>query len=244
MPRFFVTKEQITPEGITIFGEDAKHIGKVLRAKCGEEIIVCDGAGMDYQCEITAVGETVETKILSSRSSQSEPAVEVTLFQGLPKGEKMELILQKCVELGIHTIVPVATEFSIVKLDKKEEKKIQRWQKIAEAAAKQSGRGRIPSVERVMNWKEALSAASQLDGVMIPYEKEQERGLRSFLQDFRGKRTMGIFIGPEGGFSEQEIVTAQQAGIVPVTLGKRILRTETAGMTALAIALYELEEGK
>ena len=156
----------------------------------------------------------------------------------------MELILQKCVELGIHTIVPVATEFSIVKLDKKEEKKIQRWQKIAEAAAKQSGRGRIPSVERVMNWKEALSAASQLDGVMIPYEKEQERGLRSFLQDFRGKRTMGIFIGPEGGFSEQEIVTAQQAGIVPVTLGKRILRTETAGMTALAIALYELEEGK
>lgn len=244
MPRFFVTKEQITPEGITIFGEDAKHISKVLRAKCGEEITVCDGAGMDYQCEITAVGETVETKILSSQTSKSEPSVEVTLFQGLPKGEKMELILQKCVELGIHTIVPVATEFSIVKLDKKEEKKIQRWQKIAEAAAKQSGRGRIPSVERVMNWKEALSAASQLDGVMIPYEKEQERGLRSFLQDFRGKRTMGIFIGPEGGFSEQEIAAAQQAGIVPVTLGKRILRTETAGMTALAIALYELEEGK
>lgn len=244
MPRFFVTKEQITPEGITISGEDAKHIGKVLRAKCGEEITVCDGAGMDYQCEITAVGETVETKILSSQPSQSEPSVEVTLFQGLPKGEKMELILQKCVELGIHTIVPVATEFSIVKLDKKEEKKIQRWQKIAEAAAKQSGRGRIPTVERVMNWKEALSAASQLDGAMIPYEKEQERGLRAFLQDFCGKRTMGIFIGPEGGFSEQEIAMAQQAGIVPVTLGKRILRTETAGMTALAIALYELEEGK
>lgn len=153
----------------------------------------------------------------------------------------MELIIQKCVELGVDRIVAVSTERAIVKLDKKESKKLERWQKIAEAAAKQSGRGKIPEIgQQVLKFKEAVAEAKELDGAIIPYEKEQETGIRQFVQGFRGE-SIGVFIGPEGGFAEEEIALAQENGITPITLGKRILRTETAGMTTAAILLYELD---
>ncbi len=240
MPKFFVTPQQIKENQIILTGEDAKHIKTVLRAKEGDMLTVCDGLGMDYVCRITAFADGVVTEVVSKAVSDVEPQTKITLYQGLPKGDKMEWIIQKCVELGIEKIVPVSTERAIVKLDKKEAKKIERWQKIAEAAAKQSGRGIIPQIgEKVLTFAEAVAQASTLDGAIIPYEKETERGIRRFVHDFSGTQ-VGVFIGPEGGFSEAEIQQAQQQGVLPVTLGKRILRTETAGMTTVALLLYEL----
>lgn len=224
-----------------LFGEDEKHIKTVLRAKEGEEVTLCDGEGMDYQCRIASLERGVLLDILSKEVCETEPKTKITLYQGLPKADKMELIIQKCVELGIDRIVAVSTERAIVKLDKKETKKLERWQKIAEAAAKQSGRGKIPEIgQQVLKFKDAVAEAKTLDGAIIPYEKEQETGIRQFVQKFQGE-SIGIFIGPEGGFSEEEIALAQENGVTPITLGKRILRTETAGMTTVAILLYELD---
>ena len=226
MPKFFVTPQDIVGKKITLTGENEKHIKTVLRAREGEEITVCDGEGTDYQCRILSLERGVVTEVLSSAPCDVEPETKITLYQG--------------VELGIEKIVPVSTERAIVKLDKKEGKKLERWQKIAEAAAKQSGRGIIPQMgESVLTFKEAVAEAAKLDGALIPYEKEEERGIRQFVQGFSGK-TVGVFIGPEGGFAPEEIQLAQEAGILPVTLGKRILRTETAGMTTVALLLYEL----
>lgn len=202
---------------------------------------LCDGEGMDYQCRIVSLERGVLLDILSKEVCETEPKTKITLYQGLPKADKMELIIQKCVELGVDRIVAVSTERAIVKLDKKESKKLERWQKIAEAAAKQSGRGKIPEIgQQVLKFKEAVAEAKGLDGAIIPYEKEQETGIRQFVQGFQGE-SIGVFIGPEGGFAEEEIALAQENGITPITLGKRILRTETAGMTTAAILLYELD---
>lgn len=202
---------------------------------------LCDGEGMDYQCRIVSLERGVLLDILSKEVCETEPKTKITLYQGLPKADKMELIIQKCVELGVDRIVAVSTERAIVKLDKKENKKLERWQKIAEAAAKQSGRGKIPEIgQQVLKFKEAVAEAKGLDGAIIPYEKEQETGIRQFVQGFQGE-SIGVFIGPEGGFAEEEIALAQENGITPITLGKRILRTETAGMTTAAILLYELD---
>lgn len=240
MPKFFVEPYQIKDNLIQVIGEDAKHIKTVLRSREGEEITLCDGLGTDYFCRIASLEEGVTAEILSNEPCQSEPKTKITLYQGLPKADKMELIIQKCVELGVDRIVAVSTERCIVKLDKKEEKKLDRWQKIAEAAAKQSGRGKIPEIApKVLRFSEALAEAKNLSGAIIPYEKEENRGIRSFIEGFAGNE-VGVFIGPEGGFTEDEIQGAIDAGVLPVTLGKRILRTETAGMTAIAILLYEL----
>lgn len=242
MPKFFVENAEIQENEcqVQLFGENEKHIKTVLRAKIGEEITVCDGAGMDYLCEIVSLEDGVTAKILEKMPCEAEPKTQITLYQGLPKADKMELIIQKCVELGVVKIVPVATTRAIVKLDKKENKKIERWQKIAEAAAKQSGRGIIPQMgERVLTFAQAVQEAKALDLAIIPYEKEQEQDLHTIVKQFSGQ-SIGIFIGPEGGFAEEEITLAQQNGVQPVTLGKRILRTETAGMTTVAILLYEL----
>jgi 16S rRNA (uracil1498-N3)-methyltransferase len=240
MPKFFVEPHQIKDNLIQVIGEDAKHIKTVLRSREGEEITLCDGLGTDYFCRIGSLEEGVTAEILSREPCQSEPKTKITLYQGLPKADKMELIIQKCVELGVDRIVAVSTERCIVKLDKKEEKKLERWQKIAEAAAKQSGRGKIPEIApKVLRFSEALAEAKTLSGAIIPYEKEDNRGIRSFVEGFSGNE-IGVFIGPEGGFTEEEIHGAIDARVLPVTLGKRILRTETAGMTAIAILLYEL----
>lgn len=241
MPKFFIAPNQIQENMIRLSDEDAKHVKTVLRARVGEEITVSDGQGVDYFCRIADMEDGVIAEVMREENCQSEPKTKITLYQALPKGDKMETIIQKCVELGIDRIVAVSTERCIVKLDKKEEKKLVRWQKIAEAAAKQSGRGKIPQMaSRVLHFAEALQDAGGLDAALIPYEKEQERGIRSFVTAFSGE-SIGIFIGPEGGFTAEEIQAAVQQGVLPVTLGKRILRTETAGMAALAILLYELD---
>ncbi len=240
MPKFFFNKNDISRGQVQLFGENEKHIKTVLRARVGEELTLCDGEGMDYQCRIASMERGVLLDILSKEVCETEPKTKITLYQGLPKADKMELIIQKCVELGVDRIVAVSTERAIVKLDKKESKKLERWQKIAEAAAKQSGRGKIPEIgQQVLKFKEAVAEAKELDGAIIPYEKEQETGIRQFVLGFQGE-SIGVFIGPEGGFAEEEIALAQENGITPITLGKRILRTETAGMTTTALLLYEL----
>ena len=241
MPKFFFNKNDISRGQVQLFGEDEKHIKTVLRAREGEEITLCDGEGMDYQCRIASLERGVLLDILSKDVCETEPKTKITLYQGLPKADKMELIIQKCVELGVDRIVAVSTERAIVKLDKKETKKLEPWQKITEAAAKQSGRGKIPEIgQQVLKFKEAVAEAKELDGAIIPYEREQETGIRQFVQNFKGE-SVGVFIGPEGGFADEEIALAQENGITPITLGKRILRTETAGMTTTAILLYELD---
>ena len=243
MYHFFVAPEQIGEKEIWIEGSDVNHIRNVLRMTPGEKITVSSGAdGKEYFCEIRRLLEDqVVAEILEQKEASSELPSKLALFQGLPKSDKMELIIQKCVELGVERIVAVSTARAIVKLDKKESKKLERWQKIAEAAAKQSGRGRIPTIgERVLHFREAVAEAKALDGAIIPYEKEEKTGLRKFVQSFSGE-SVGVFIGPEGGFTEEEIAWAQENGVTPITLGKRILRTETAGMTTTAILLYELE---
>ncbi len=241
MPRFFIGKEKISNDKIIIDGEDASHISRVLRCHVGEEIWVCNSENIDYRCEIVSIEkEKVEVHILETVPCEAEPKTKITLYQGLPKAEKMEWIIQKCVELGVDTIVPVATERCIVKLDKKEAKKIERWSKIAESAAKQSGRGKIPTIQPVCSFTQAILEAAQKDGGIIPYENEKNHGIRQFAEKFSGE-SISVFIGPEGGFSQKEITMAEEAGILPVSLGKRILRTETAGMVAVALLLYELE---
>ncbi len=239
MPRFFTEPENIRDGIITLFGDDAGHISRVLRSRTGETLTVCDGTGNDYDAEIIEISEkSVRLEIKKTTFTDSEPRLKITLYQGLPKGDKMELIIQKCVELGVTRIVPVNTERCIVKLDKnKEKKKTDRWQKISESAAKQSGRGIVPEISGVMSFSEAIKEAAGMDRAMIPYELEENRGLKEFLNGFEGE-SLGIFIGPEGGFAAEEIEKAISAGILPVTLGKRILRTETAGMTAIANTLF------
>ncbi len=240
MPKFFVTKQQIENQ-VMITGEDAKHIKTVLRMKEGEKLTVCDGEGMDYICSIRCIEKDgIFVDVLEKYFCEAEPSVKITLFQGLPKADKMEFIIQKCIEIGVDYIVPVATEHSIVKLDKKEQKKLERWQKIAEAAAKQSGRGKIVKIGKVLSFQEALQECQKLDSAIIPYEKEQQRTLKEFIKEVKGK-TIGVLIGPEGGFSTEEITQAIEYNVLPVTLGKRILRTETAGMVTTAILIYELE---
>lgn len=244
MPKFFAYNGQINGDIIVIEGTDANHIANVLRSKTGDEIVVCDGSCTDYYCTLEEVsGRRVTAKINSASASASEPKTDITLYQGLPKGDKMELIIQKCVEIGVNRIVPVKTEFSVVKLDGKEEKKVKRWQSIAEAAAKQCGRGRIPKIEMPVGFSRAVEESRKCDGRIMPYENETEKGIKSFVRSFDG-RSIAVFIGPEGGFSQGEAALAADDGIISITLGKRILRTETAGLVTAAILLYELEEQK
>lgn len=244
MPKFFVQPDQICEGRIRIIGEDAKHIATVLRMKSDDKIIVCDGQSVDYECIIRVVNpEGIETQILQTYHSEAESNVKVTLFQALPKLDKMDLIIQKCVELGIDEIVPMTTERTVVKIgeEKKSQKKLERWNKVAESAAKQCGRGKIPQVSDIVTFKQATEQSKTLNLRMVAYEKEQNTNLRSILSQFDGL-SAGIFIGPEGGFSEKEIDYACQVGIKPITLGKRILRTETAGFLALSIIMYEMGE--
>ncbi len=243
MPRFFVDPQFIGPESITIEGENYNHIKNVLRLKKDDGIVVCNGIGTDYIGYIEDYGQgTVKVKISKTEQNKTEPPVCVTLYQGLPKADKMEYIIQKSVELGICRIVPVITGRTIVKLDgvKDAEKKTSRWQKIAYEAAKQSNRGVIPSVEVPVSFKEALSSLKAGEFNLIPYENEREANLKSFLTGAAGHKHISFFIGPEGGFTEEEVDMAKKAGVISVSLGPRILRTETAGISLLSIVMYEL----
>lgn len=245
MHHFFVKDHQVQDNKIVITGEDSNHLRKVLRIKEGEQILVNDEQGFEYTCEISGITEDeVLTTVLWKEAADRELPVEITLFQGLPKGDKMELIIQKAVELGAARIVPVATKRAVVKLDeKKAEKKQARWQAIAESAAKQSKRAIIPEVESVFTMKQAVQMAKGLDEILIPYElAEGMEYTRNTLEKIKDVKSVGIFIGPEGGFEESEVALAKESGAKPITLGKRILRTETAGLYLLSVLGYLLEE--
>ena len=246
MQRFFVEPYQVQEEEhrITLTGPDLNHMKNVLRMRIGEDVWISDGSEKEYHCTIEEFQEdSAVLHILYAQESQYELPSQIYLFQGLPKGDKMELIIQKAVELGAYAVVPVETRRCVVKLDaKKAQKKVTRWQQISESAAKQSKRMLIPEVKNVMNWKEALAFAKGLDVVLIPYELAQGmKETREILAAIQPGQSVGIFIGPEGGFEEEEVRDAMEAGAKPVTLGKRILRTETAGMTMLSILMYTLE---
>lgn len=248
MYQFFVEPGQINENDkrVIITGSDVNHIKNVLRMKVGEELAVSNGVdGREYRCGILSLGEdSIECELRFVKEDAVELPVKVTLFQGLPKADKMELIIQKAVELGVAEIVPVATKRCVVKLDdKKAASKIARWQSIAEAAAKQSKRGIIPQVLPVQSFKLALEQAAEMDVRLIPYELESgmER-TRELLGSIKPGQSVAVFIGPEGGFEESEIALAADAGVESITLGRRILRTETAGMTVLAWIGYLLEQ--
>ena len=245
MYHFFVKPEQIGPKEIRIEGSDVNHIRNVLRMNPGDQITVSSGEDdREYRCEITLLEEDCVTAgIMWVEESGAELPSRICLFQGLPKGDKMELIIQKAVELGVSEIVPMATKRAIVKLDrKKEEAKRKRWNAISESAAKQSKRQIVPEVKPVMNFAEAVNYAGNYDVRLIPYElAEGMEETRKIISDLTPGQSIAVFIGPEGGFDEKEIMLAKSAGARPVTLGRRILRTETAGMTVLSILMYQLE---
>ncbi len=248
MNRFFVDDPgAFSHRSVVITGEDVNHVKNVLRLKENDELIVSDGRGRDYHCRISGVtNEEVVADICDICDNFSELSTEITLFQGFPKGDKMELIIQKTVELGVTRIVPVMTKRTVVKLDdKKAKKKTERYNMIAEAAAKQSGRGIIPEITMPVSFAEAVSMAEKLDMNIIPYEEaEGVEYSRNIIKGIKGKKSLGIFIGPEGGFAREEVERALDAGASAITLGHRILRTETAGMAVISIIMFELEEDR
>ena len=256
MYHFFVEPFQIHEEQeyIEILGGDVNHIENVLRMKQGEELTVSDGFGSEYRCSAQEfLPETVKVKILEKSRVSSELRSEITLFQCLPKGDKMELIIQKAVELGASRIVPVASKRCVVRLDeKKAQSKVKRWQAIAESAAKQSGRAVVPEVKLPVSYREAMKLSEELDVRLIPYECADEllsgteetpmERTRNRLKTILPGQSIGIMIGPEGGLEKAEVEQSMEAGFVPVTLGKRILRTETAGLCILSVLMFQLEE--
>ncbi len=248
MNRFFVDDPgAFSDRSVVITGEDVNHVKNVLRLKENDELIVSDGRGRDYHCRISGItNEEVVADICDICDNFSELSTEITLFQGFPKGDKMELIIQKTVELGVTRIVPVMTKRTVVKLDdKKAKKKTERYNMIAESAAKQSGRGMIPEVTMPVSFAEAVSMAEKLDMNIIPYEEaEGVEYSRNIIKSIKGKKSLGIFIGPEGGFAMEEVEKALDAGVSAITLGHRILRTETAGMAVISIIMFELEEDR
>lgn len=245
MYQFFVEPAQIQGKRIVITGGDVNHIKNVLRMRVGEEIAVSNGIdGREYRCGIVAL---TEEEIVCELRFIKEDGVElpskIYLFQGLPKGDKMELIIQKAVELGAYEVVPVAAKRCVVKLDgKKAAAKVDRWQGIAQAAAKQSRRAVVPQIHAVLNMQEAVAYARELEVKIIPYELAEDlERTKQIIEAVQPGQRVAVFIGPEGGFEESEIQMALEAGIEPVTLGRRILRTETAGFTVLSWLMYHLE---
>ena len=245
MDRFFVEKQNISLENktCTIEGEDVKHISKVLRARIGEKLEICDNDNNEYICEITNIDKSqVNLNILECVDIKRESDLKIKLYQGLPKGPKMEMILQKLTEVGVDEIILVQTKRTVVKVDdKKEDKKLERWERIIYEAAKQSKRGKIPKLRGVLSFKEALEDMKQNDFNIAPYENERTKSIKQAIKGIDIKN-IGIFVGPEGGFEETEINDIENIGGQSVSLGPRILRTETASLVASSIVLYELSD--
>lgn len=251
---FYVENSRIENGFIEIRGEKVNHIKNVLRMKPGEQLVLCNQEGADYLCSISSLsGDIITAEILSSGNSEGELPVKITLFQGLPKRDKMEFIIQKAVELGVNEIVPVAMKRCVMRLEdeKREEKKLKRWQEIAHSAAEQSQRGIIPSVHSVMQYKEAVDyAGDALEYVIFPYElagygRDNGRIMefsRRCIKEAAMHKSAGIFIGPEGGFADDEAELAKQRGFKVISLGKRILRTETSGLAVLSLLMFEAEK--
>ena len=231
MYRFYVSADQLAEKEVFISGGDVNHIKNVLRLEVGDWIVACDGKGTDYVSRIQSIcSDEVVASIEKVQPTGTELPVRITLFQGMPKKDKLELIIQKAVELGACEIVPVMT------------KRTERWQSIAYAAAKQCDRGIIPTVHKPVSYEEALAMADQLDYNVIPYELQTGmEEARKIVDQACKQRSLGIFIGPEGGFEPEEVERAMTRNIHPMTLGKRILRTETAGMALLSILMFQMQ---
>ena len=245
MHHFFVTPQQISGDKIRLEGGDVNHMKNVLRMKLHEKAEISDGESRTYLCEVEAYEEDAAVlHILEEMEADTEPASKLYLFQGLPKSDKMELIVQKAVELGVYQVIPVAMKRSVVRLDdKKAAKKADRWNSIAESAAKQAGRSRIPEVTMLLSYKEALKMAEELDVTLLPYELAGGMKVtREVIRQIKSGQSVGIFIGPEGGFEPEEVDAAVSMGAKVITLGRRILRTETAGLATLAVLMFELEQ--
>lgn len=245
MYRFYVSADQLAEKEVFISGGDINHIKNVLRLEVGDWIVACDGNGTDYVSRIQSIcSDEVVASIEKVQPTGTELPVRITLFQGMPKKDKLELIIQKAVELGACEIVPVMTKRTVVKLseEKKINKRLERWQSIAYAAAKQCDRGIIPTVHKPVSYEEALAMADQLDYNVIPYELQTGmEEARKIVDQACKQRSLGIFIGPEGGFEPEEVERAMTRNIHPMTLGKRILRTETAGMALLSILMFQMQ---
>lgn len=244
MYQFFVEDAQISETDVVIEGGDVNHIKNVLRMKCGEKIRISSASGRNFYCEIAELsGEIVRADIIEELEEDTELPNKIYLFQGLPKSDKMELIVQKAVELGVYEIIPVAMKNCVVKLDdKKSASKVNRWQEIAKSAAKQSKRSLIPVVSMPMSYKLAVERAKELDVVLVPYENERGmQATREVISAVKPGQSIGIFIGPEGGFDSSEIELVRE-GAHLISLGNRILRTETAGLATLAMLIYQLEQ--
>ena len=254
MHHFFVDHQQIREGKVYITGSDYNHAVRVLRLRAGEEILISDEAGRDYLCCVEAAVETeaeggdqevphLRAAITEERQDNHELPARVWLFQGLPKSDKLELIIQKATELGVSDIVPVEMKNCVVRLDqKKAEDKRKRWQAIAESAAKQSKRSRIPKVHPLMRFTEAIRMSEDFAVKLLPYENERGiAGMCEAIVNFLPERDIAVFIGPEGGFDPLEVKLAENHGVQAVSLGKRILRTETAAIAVLSLIMIRLE---
>jgi 16S rRNA (uracil1498-N3)-methyltransferase len=244
MAKFFVDSNSVKESTIRITDQDdRKHMTKVLRLGVGDVISVSDSVQFEYVAEISTIEkEYIEAKILDKQKFAREPELKLTLFQGVPKQGKMETIIQKTVELGVYSIVPVFTDRTVVVDHGNFGKKIERWQKVADEAVKQCKRGIIPQIQRETTFQEMLNMIVKYDLVIFPYENEADYSIKDYLRSLKQKPgTAAVIIGPEGGFSDSEAGVLIRLGARSVTLGKTILRTETAGMTAIAMTMYELE---
>lgn len=242
MTRFFVQPEELLVASVMLIGENAKH-AKVLRLKCGEEVLVCDGQGRECLCEVADIGDDrVGLTVKQRYASETEAAVRVSVYMAFPKADKLEHVIQKATELGAYEIVAFPSGRCISKPDDKSlVKKVERWQKIAASAAEQSGRGRIPKVLTLPSYKAALERAAQADQALLFYENERATTLRMALQS-RPYKTVSLLTGPEGGLEEKEVQQALDAGLSVCTLGRRILRCETAPLCALSAVMYDAGE--
>ncbi|MDO4486618.1 MAG: RsmE family RNA methyltransferase [Bacillota bacterium] len=243
MSRFFVPPENVGEDTIVIDNkEDLHHMLKVLRLSEGDKIDVSDSEVWEYRCEIMSLdSDYAEVRIMDKQKFTAEPDVRITLFQGIPKQGKMELIVQKCVELGVESIVPVFMARTVVVDKGNFGKKIQRWQKVSDEAVKQCKRGIIPEVTQPLKTADAIKQFDRFDLVLFPYENEEGRTIKDELRSCEKPGSIAVIIGPEGGFSDEEAAAIVSAGGRSVSLGKTTLRTETAGMAAIAMIMYELE---
>ncbi|MBP1930513.1 16S rRNA (uracil(1498)-N(3))-methyltransferase [Ammoniphilus resinae] len=246
MQRYFVQVSDVDEQkqAVMITGDDVSHIGKVMRFSEGDRIICCDGVG---NCYLTAIKEIqkhqVLCAILERIHDDRELPVHVTIAQGLPKGDKMDLIVQKATELGVRALIPFTSSRTIVQLDdKKQVKRLERWNKIAKEASEQSHRQFVPEISGVFSWKQLLKIADQYDLALLAFEGERVTSMYSYMQNLKGSQRILIIVGPEGGFSEEEVAEAEAAGFNSVMLGNRILRTETAALYALSCISYQFEQ--
>jgi 16S rRNA (uracil1498-N3)-methyltransferase len=247
MQRYFLPPGQFEGQTVTIEGDDAHHLQRVMRAEIGDEVICSNGTDRETLVRITALDKGVVTgEAVRELSMSAEPAAKVWIAQSLPKGDKMEIVIQKGTEIGAARFLPFLSERTVVQYDaKKEAKRTERWQKIAKEAAEQAHRNRVPVIDAVLSWKQLLKEAEHADAAWICYEKEDGKQLRTAIREALTSGKAGNFVlavGPEGGFTEQEIKQAEAAGFISVSLGQRILRTETAAMVALTCLLYETGE--